>query len=74
MSDSFTNYNYVRNTKKSVSIKKTYANKCTLCDIVYTHGLTDLCIFALRIMGSHYFQASFTISTATIDDKKRMWN
>ena len=29
--------------------------------IVYTHGLTDLCIFALRIMGSHYFQATFTI-------------
>jgi len=30
MSDSFTNYNYVGNTKVSVSIKKTYANKCTL--------------------------------------------
>ena len=29
MSDSFTNYNYVGNTKVSVSIKKTYANKCT---------------------------------------------
>jgi len=23
--------------------------------IVYTHGLTDLCTYALRIMGSHYF-------------------
>ena len=30
MSDSFTNYNYVGNTKVSVSIKKTNANKCTL--------------------------------------------
>jgi len=29
--------------------------------IVYTHGLTNLCIFALRIMGLHYFQATFTI-------------
>ena len=23
--------------------------------IVYTHGLTDLCTYALKIMGSHYF-------------------
>ena len=30
MSDSSTNYSYVGNTKESVSIKKTYANKCTL--------------------------------------------
>ena len=30
MSDSFTYYNYVGNTKVSVSIKKNYANKCTL--------------------------------------------
>ena len=30
MSDSVTNYNYVGNTKISVSIKKANANKCTL--------------------------------------------
>jgi len=36
MSDSFTNYNYVGNTKVSVSIKKTYANKCTLSKIFLT--------------------------------------
>ena len=36
MSDSFTNYNYVGNTKVSVSIKKTYANKCTLSEIFLT--------------------------------------
>ena len=29
MSDAVTNYNYVGNTKVSVSIKKTNANKCT---------------------------------------------
>jgi len=33
MSDSFTNYNYVGNTKVSVSFKKTYANKCTKLDM-----------------------------------------
>ena len=36
MSDSFTNYNYVGNTKVSVSIKKTNANKCTLSEIFRT--------------------------------------
>ena len=36
LSDSFTNYNYVGNTKVSVSIKKTSANKCTLSDIFLT--------------------------------------
>jgi len=35
MSDSFTNYNYVGNTKVSVSIKKTYANKCTLLSEIF---------------------------------------
>jgi len=39
MSDSFTNYNYVGNTKVSVSIKKTYANKCTLSQIFLTEIL-----------------------------------
>jgi len=33
MSDSVTNYNYVGDTKVSVSIKKTNANKCTLSEI-----------------------------------------
>ena len=36
LSDSFTNYNYVGNTKVSVSIKKTLANKCTLSEIFLT--------------------------------------
>ena len=36
MSDSFTNYSYVGNTKVSVSIKNTYANKCTLSEIFLT--------------------------------------
>jgi len=36
MSASFTNYNYVGNTKESVSIQKTYANKCTLSEIFLT--------------------------------------
>jgi len=39
MSDSVTNYNYVANTKISVSIKKTYANKCTLSEIFQTEIL-----------------------------------
>jgi len=34
--DSFTNYKYVGNTKVSVSIKNTSANKCTLSDIFLT--------------------------------------
>ena len=36
MSDSVTNYNYVGDTKISVSIKKTNANKCTFSDIFLT--------------------------------------
>jgi len=39
LSDSFTNYNNVGNTKVSVSIKKTYANKCTLSNIFLTEIL-----------------------------------
>jgi len=41
MSDSVTNYNYVGDTKVSVSIKKTNENKCTL---TYDHpnGFTYL--------------------------------
>ena len=39
MSDSVTNYNYVENTKISVSIKKTNANKCTLGEIFLTEIL-----------------------------------
>jgi len=36
MSDSVTNYNYVGDTKISISIKKTNANKCTLSEIFLT--------------------------------------
>jgi len=39
LSDSFTNYNNVGNTKVSVSIKKTYANNCTLSEIFLTEIL-----------------------------------
>jgi len=39
LSDSFTNYNNVGNTKVSVSIKETYANKCTLSEIFLTEIL-----------------------------------
>ena len=39
LSDSFTNYNNVGNTKVSVSIKKTNANKCTLSEIFLTEIL-----------------------------------
>ena len=45
MSDSFTNYNYVGNTKVSVSIKKTYANKCTLSEIFLTEVLKSFSVF-----------------------------
>ena len=39
MSDSVTNYNFVGNTKISVSIKKFNANKCTLGKIFLTEIL-----------------------------------
>ena len=43
LSDSFTNYNnVVGNTKVSVSIKKTYANKCTLSEIFLTEILKSI--------------------------------
>jgi len=45
MSDSFTNYNYEGNTKVSVSIKKTYANKCTLSEIFLTEILKLFSVF-----------------------------
>ena len=46
MSDSATNYNYVGNTKVSVSInKKTNANKCTLSEIFLTEILKSFSVF-----------------------------
>jgi len=45
MSDSFTNYNYVGNAKVSVSIKKTYGNKCTLSEIFLTEILKSFSVF-----------------------------
>jgi len=45
MSDSFTNYNYVGNTKVSVSIKKTNANKYTLSEIFLTEILKSFSVF-----------------------------
>ena len=40
MSESVTNYNYKGDTKISVSIKKTNANKCTLGEIFLTEILS----------------------------------
>ena len=45
MSDSFTNNNYVGNTKVSVSIEKIYANKCTLSEIFLTEILKSFSVF-----------------------------
>ena len=45
MSDSLTNYNYVGDTKISVSIKKTNANKCTLKEIFITEILKSFSAF-----------------------------
>ena len=45
LSDSFTNYNYVGNTKVSVSIKNTYANKCTLSQIFLTEILKSFSVY-----------------------------
>ena len=45
MSDSVTNYNYVGNSKVSVWIKKTNANKCTLSEIFLTEILKSFSVF-----------------------------
>ena len=45
MSDSVTNYNYVGDTKISVSIKTTYANKCKLSEIFLTEILKSFSAF-----------------------------
>jgi len=45
MSDSFTNYSCVGNTKVSVSIKKTSANKCTLSEIFLSKILKSFSVF-----------------------------
>ena len=45
MSDSVTNYNYVGDTKLSVWIKKTNANKCTLSEIFLTEILKSFSAF-----------------------------
>ena len=45
MSDYATNNNYVRDTKISVSIKKTNDNKCTLSEIFLTEILKSFSAF-----------------------------
>jgi len=45
MSDSVTNYKYVGDTKISVSIEKTNANKCTLSEIFLTEILKSFSAF-----------------------------
>jgi len=45
MSDSVTKYNYVGDTKISVSIKKANANKCTLSEIFLTEILKSFSHF-----------------------------
>ena len=45
MSDSFTIYNYVGNTKVSVLIKKTNGNKCTFSKIFLSEILKSFSTF-----------------------------
>jgi len=45
MSDPVTNYSYIENTKVSVSIKKTNANKCTLSEIFLSEILKRFSTF-----------------------------
>ena len=45
ISDSVTNNNYVGDTKITVSIKKTNANKCTLSEIFLTDILKSFSAF-----------------------------
>ena len=45
MSDSVTNYNYVGDAKISVSIKNTYAKKCTLSEIFLSEILKRFSTF-----------------------------
>ena len=45
MSESVTNYNYVGDTKVSVSIKKTNVNKCTLSEIFLSEILKSFLAF-----------------------------
>ena len=45
MSDYVTNYNYVGDTKVSVSIKKTNANKCTISEIFLSEILKSFSAF-----------------------------
>jgi len=51
MSDSVTNYNYVGDTKRSVSIKKTDANKCTLSEIFLTEIIKSFSAFSSKGQG-----------------------
>ena len=45
MSDYVTNYNYVGDTKVSVSIKKTNAKKCTISEIFLSEILKSFSAF-----------------------------
>jgi len=45
MSDSVTNFNYVGDTKVSVSIKKTNANKCKLSEIFLSEIIKSFSAF-----------------------------
>jgi len=64
MSDSFTNYNYVGNTKVSISIKNTYANKCTLSEIFLTEILKSLSV--LIEAGNPELLSTICLLSATI--------
>jgi len=50
MSDSVTYYNYVGDTKISVSIKKTNANKCTLSAIFLTEIFKKIILSVLIVV------------------------
>ena len=65
MSDSFTNYNYVGNTEVSVSIKKTYANKCTLSEIFLTEIFKSFSVFLIGA-GNPELLSTICLLSATI--------
>jgi len=65
MSDSVTNYNYVGNTKVSVSIKKTNANKCTLSEIFLTKNI-KIILSVLIGAGNPELLSTICLLSATI--------
>jgi len=53
MSHPVTNYNYIEDTKESVSIKKTNANKCALSEIFLSEILKSFSTLDEKILTQH---------------------